>query len=519
MSRAGGFKTHMVALGVTLGLLAVPPVWADAGVSPAAERRLVVRDGCPTFSWAPAKEAATEIRVWRLDADATATPKEALQKSLPAGASSWTASREECLSPGRYAWTVRSGGEAWAPRWLFDVSAAMPASPEADGAELGVPAALADFTPPPCVAGQEVFVDVPAGHPFCAWIQQLYSDGVTGGCSLAPLSYCPQAAVTRGQMAVFIERAMRGTPTWDPTSHAHFGQLWQGSASIGLEVSNTTGSGLVGRSASSSPGVLGSSDDKGVYGSGTNAGVYGTSNFAGVQGDGAAYGVYGTSVNVGVRGLSGPGSGVHGEALGGTGIRGTAQSGTAGVFSNTNAGTAVYLADSSRAAWFTGGVHVAGTLTKVAGSFRIDHPLDPANKYLSHSFVESPDMLNVYNGNVALDASGQAVIELPDWFEALNRDFRYQLSAVGVSQPGLFVAAKVKGNRFRIGGGVPRAEVSWQVTGIRDDAYARAHRIPVEEQKAHAERGFYLFPEGFGAPKERALSNAGRPGPEVPVAE
>jgi hypothetical protein len=44
--------------------------------------------------------------------------------------------------------------------------------------------------------------------------------------------------------------------------------------------------------------------------------------------------------------------------------------------------------------------------------FRIDHPLDPANKYLNHSAVESPDMKNIYDGVVTLDADGEAVVEL-----------------------------------------------------------------------------------------------------------
>lgn len=74
---------------------------------------------------------------------------------------------------------------------------------------------------------------------------------------------------------------------------------------------------------------------------------------------------------------------------------------------------------------------VDGRLTKAAGSFKIDHPLDPANKYLLHSFVESPDMMNIYNGEVALDGLGKATVELPAWFEALNQDFRYQLTAIG----------------------------------------------------------------------------------------
>ena len=40
--------------------------------------------------------------------------------------------------------------------------------------------------------------------------------------------------------------------------------------------------------------------------------------------------------------------------------------------------------------------------------FVIDHPLDPANKYLYHASVESPDVMNIYNGNVVTDANGRA---------------------------------------------------------------------------------------------------------------
>lgn len=61
------------------------------------------------------------------------------------------------------------------------------------------------------------------------------------------------------------------------------------------------------------------------------------------------------------------------------------------------------------AGFFLGDVDVDGDLSKAGGSFKIDHPLDPANKYLYHSFVESPDMMNIYNGNVTTDAEGKAV--------------------------------------------------------------------------------------------------------------
>lgn len=57
---------------------------------------------------------------------------------------------------------------------------------------------------------------------------------------------------------------------------------------------------------------------------------------------------------------------------------------------------------------FNGDVTVTGNLAKGGGLFVIDHPLDPKNKYLYHSFVESPDMMNIYNGNVELDGKGEA---------------------------------------------------------------------------------------------------------------
>jgi hypothetical protein len=157
------------------------------------------------------------------------------------------------------------------------------------------------------------------------------------------------------------------------------------------------------------------------------------------------------------------------------------------------------------AGYFGGNVMVAGTLSKSGGSFKIDHPLDPANKYLSHSFVESPDMMNIYNGNIVLDGGGEATVMMPDWFEALNKDFRYQLTAIGKPSPNLYIAEEISGNRFRIAGGSPGAKVSWTVTGIRHDAYANAHRIPVEEVKNASERGKYLTPEVFGKTAQQGI--------------
>jgi hypothetical protein len=193
----------------------------------------------------------------------------------------------------------------------------------------------------------------------------------------------------------------------------------------------------------------------------------------------------------GVLAYSNSSSGVYSSSGSGTGVYGTSAS-SYGLYSEGNAGV-------------SGNLDVTGTLSKSGGSFKIDHPLDPANKFLYHSFVESPDMKNVYDGVVTLDSKGEATVTLPDWFEALNRDFRYQLTAIGSSAPDLYIRAKVKANAFSIGGGKAGQEVCWLLTGIRQDAWADAHRIPVEEDKPAAERGLYLHPTEHGQPAAKGI--------------
>ena len=152
---------------------------------------------------------------------------------------------------------------------------------------------------------------------------------------------------------------------------------------------------------------------------------------------------------------------------------------------STGVGSAIFGENTGTgfAGRFIGPVHVQGTLTKTAGAFQIDHPLDPANKFLSHSFVESPDMKNIYDGNVTTDASGSATVTLPDYFDALNRDYRYQLTVLGQFAQAI-VSRKIAGNSFEIQTDKPGVKVSWQVTGIRQDAYAKEHPIVVEAIQA-----------------------------------
>ena len=261
-------------------------------------------------------------------------------------------------------------------------------------------------------------------------------------------------------------------------------------------------------------GVFGkSSSSNGVYGnSNSGNGVYGVS-----QGNGT--GLYGESKSY-------SGNGVFGKSPGGNGVYGLCDDGC-GVYGVSGNGTGLYGESGMYyAAILNGKVKITGNLEKAGGSFKIDHPLDPANKYLCHSFVESQDMKNVYDGVVVLDDKGEAEIELPDWFGILNKDFRYQITAIGAPGPNLYIAEEIldtitsstkhngshhdnnsnNRSRFKIAGGTSAMKVSWQVTGIRKDPWASAHRIQVEEDKPDNERGYYIHPDLYGQPAENGIS-------------
>ncbi len=143
---------------------------------------------------------------------------------------------------------------------------------------------------------------------------------------------------------------------------------------------------------------------------------------------------------------------------------------------------------------------ITGSISKGSGTFVIDHPLDPKNKLLYHSFVESPDVKNIYDGIARLDTNGEVSVTLPEYFKALNKEYRYQLFALYEPMPDLYVKKEVEQNVFIIGGGEPNGMVSWQVTGIRNDPYIQANPIVVEVPKGPGElvrKGQYLIPEAY----------------------
>jgi hypothetical protein len=263
-----------------------------------------------------------------------------------------------------------------------------------------------------------------------------------------------------------------------------------------------------------STGVFGHSE----YDNGTGVhGSVGSSGHSGPQ----SVGVAGYTLNTdgtGVQGLSfSSGTGVSGSSPNGVGVLAHTNSGIA-VDGISESGTAVFghrkdkydpnAPQESVAGYFDGGATVAnGDLTVINGNkpFKIDHPLDPENKYLLHNAVESSERKNVYDGVAQLDEDGEASVDLPEWFEALNGDFRYQLTGVGGSAPGLHVAEEVSENRFKIAGGEEGMKVCWQVTGTRKDPWAAANPFEVEQEKPEEERGRYLEPSLYDAPEEQRV--------------
>jgi hypothetical protein len=331
------------------------------------------------------------------------------------------------------------------------------------------------------------------------------------------------ATTIRNTQAAPNAKALLGVVSYTGTGTATAGIHGQsnavnGNGVFGVAVNGSGAKGVWGQSAAGT----------GVYGhttstSGTTYGVYGLTASTvgrGVYGkatatSGFSYGVYGEVQSPFGRGVYGfavassGGVGVYGQSnsTSGTGVVGISplSSGeTYGVVGRVNSfqGWAAYFAPRAKV---DGDLTVVGTLTTGTTLSMIDHPLQPANRTLAHAFVEAPELLTVYRGTVVLDGAGRRTVRLPRWFDALNQDVAYQLTAVGAPAPSLHVARKIERNSFRIAGGQPGQEVCWIVTGRRRDAWASAHPLKVDRAKSRRDRGRYLHPAAHGQPASAGI--------------
>lgn len=242
---------------------------------------------------------------------------------------------------------------------------------------------------------------------------------------------------------------------------------------------------------------------------------------------------------------SGTGRGLKVSTTSDTGIWSTTTSGFAGVdgrnglpsgyavygFNDASTGTPVGVAGQAGAGGF--GVYSFGVLgASGSKAFRIDHPLDPENRYLMHYSTESPTPQNFYSGNVKTDARGKAWVELPSYFAEINTNFKYQLTVVDDNESDSFVQVKIgrkiAGNRFLIMSSEPNVEVSWRVEADRNDLWVRKYGAPTEVDKQPSEKGLYQHPELYGLGKEYGLNEsrmtgakkrAQRTAPNVPASK
>lgn len=256
------------------------------------------------------------------------------------------------------------------------------------------------------------------------------------------------------------------------------------SAILGISTATSRGvSGQVNSTGTGDAGVYGNNlrttGGYGVYGIGFN-GTVGETNYS------SGYAIYGENYDA----IAPLGLGVGVAGVGYYGVVGEDRylgsvAGAYGVYSNGN---------------------FAATGTK---AFHIDHPLDPLNKYLNHFSLESNEVLNMYRGTVTLDANGEAEVMLPDYFMAININFSYHLTPIGAAA-NLYVKEKITNGMFKVAGGNPGMEVSWQVIAERNDPFLQMypHSKDVEVEKTSRDKGKYLIPQLYGGTAEQGVFTA-----------
>jgi len=230
-----------------------------------------------------------------------------------------------------------------------------------------------------------------------------------------------------------------------------------------------------------------------------NATMYGIYNLAGSNGPNNAgavrYGIYNTWTE-NASGSAGTTYGIYSNN--GAYFIGSTNT-VYGIYSTVGGGAVNY------AGYFGGNVTVNGDFTASGTKmFTIDHPSDPENKYLRHFCMESNEVLNHYSGTVTTDEDGLATVRLPEYFESINTDFRYQLTAIGQFAQTI-VKEEVKNNSFVIQSNLPNVKVSWQIDAKRNDLNMKKFpAIDVVDKHAN-EKGKYLQPELYNLSPDRGI--------------
>jgi hypothetical protein len=267
-------------------------------------------------------------------------------------------------------------------------------------------------------------------------------------------------------------------------------------ALVAQHQATTGGSGAALRAdGAQNDGISASTSNTGQYAHGITAEA--PDGFGVVGASATGYGVAGTSDSwTGVWAVCTSGTGLYAQSSSGFGLNGFSTS-SYGIYARNGNGL-------SYAGYFDGNINVTGSIDSAAIASRIDHPLAPATKVLQHAVVASPEMKNIYDGIVTTDAKGEAAVTMPTWFEALNGDYRYQLTPIG-NWTEAWIASELADGHFTIASRQPKARIAWQITGIRKDAWAEAHRLDVELEKTPEQRGRFLHPVEHGKAESQGV--------------
>jgi hypothetical protein len=267
-------------------------------------------------------------------------------------------------------------------------------------------------------------------------------------------------------------------------------------ALVAQHQATTGGSGAALRAdGAQNDGISASTSNTGQYAHGITAEAPDGFGVVGISTTG--YGVTGISDSwTGVWAVCTSGTALYAQSSSGFGLNGFSTS-SYGVYARNGNGL-------SYAGYFDGNINVTGSIDSAAIASRIDHPLAPATKVLQHAVVASPEMKNIYDGIVTTDANGEAAVTMPTWFEALNGDYRYQLTPIG-NWTEAWIASELADGHFTIASRKPKARIAWQITGIRKDAWAEAHRLDVELEKTPEQRGRFLHPVEHGKAESQGV--------------
>lgn len=267
---------------------------------------------------------------------------------------------------------------------------------------------------------------------------------------------------------------------------------WVTGINQGLQVSASNGNGI--NATGSQDAIFARGQADGIDARTTSSNNNRSALFARNEGSGPTITADSPNSNTGIV-VTSQGDGIVARA------NGENNNGIVGIARNGGSPYAIWgQGDGDWAGYFSGNVRITGELDQGLAAVKMDDPRAPTERYINQASVVGGEMLTLYNGNATTDAKGEAVVKMPNYVEAIAKDFRYQLTPIGQFAQAI-VAKELSGGEFVIRTDKPFVKVSWQLSGVRSDPSALASRYKAVEDKTGDAKGTYMNPQAFGQSK------------------